>query len=127
MMRLFSNRTIDFQFVDERGRLSQLVHDGFKQVNVLESKKGVQRGAHYHKQIFEAFYIVYGSVEVTFKNKMNEQQIVIFKKGDFFEIPPLVLHNMFFLEDCLMVQMYDNPVENSNGEKDIFTEDDFYL
>lgn len=123
-MNLYSLKKIDFQHVDSRGSLTQLVHDGFKQINVLLSNKGAKRGAHYHKRAIEAFYVFSGSVEVTLWNKSN-REIVVFKKGDFFEIHPYVLHDMFFPEDCLMVQMYDVPVENNDGTKDIFTEEDF--
>ena len=27
----------DFEFVDERGKLVQLIHDGYKQINVITS------------------------------------------------------------------------------------------
>ena len=124
-MILYKTKKIDFQHVDDRGSLTQLIHDGFKQINVLHSKKGVQRGSHFHKRSIEAFYVISGSVKVTLISKEEKNEIV-FSKNDFFEIYPNVLHNMLFLEDCLMVQMYDEPVENVDGTKDIFTEDDFY-
>ena len=123
-MSLFIKRKVDFQHIDNRGSLIQLIHNGFKQINVLDSKKGVERGSHFHKRSVEAFYVISGSVEVTLCDK-NNKEIVVFNKGDFFEIHPFILHNMLFLEDCLMVQMYDEPVENPNGTKDIFTEDEF--
>ena len=123
-MSLYIKRTIDFQHNDERGSLSQLIHDGFKQINVLESKKGVERGSHFHKESVEAFYVISGSVKVILWDK-NKKEEVIFSKGDFFEIHPFVLHNMLFLSDCLMVQMYDIPVEKEDGKKDIYTEEDY--
>ncbi|MBO7573840.1 MAG: WxcM-like domain-containing protein [Bacilli bacterium] len=123
-MSLYTARKIDFQHIDERGSLSQLIHDGFKQINVLESKKGVERGSHFHKESIEAFYVISGSVKVILWSK-NEKEEVVFNKGDFFEIHPFVLHNMLFLSDCLMVQMYDRPVEKEDGTKDIYTEVEF--
>jgi dTDP-4-dehydrorhamnose 3,5-epimerase-like enzyme len=36
----------DFVFEDERGSLVQLVRDGYKQINVVTSKAGVERGRH---------------------------------------------------------------------------------
>ena len=124
-MSLYTNREVDFQHIDSRGSLTQLIHDGFKQINVLDSKKGVERGSHFHKRSIEAFYVVSGSVQVSLWGR-GSSETVIFSKGDFFEINPFILHNMLFLEDCLMVQMYDFPVENIDGTKDIFTEDEFY-
>ena len=123
-MTLYNLRTLDFRFNDARGSLVQLVHEGFSQVNVLESGAGATRGAHFHKRATEAFYVVNGSVEVTLGNKETTER-VMFHQGDFFEIPPFVLHNMHFPEDCLMVQLYSIPVENRDGTKDIYTEDEF--
>lgn len=123
-MALYNIRTPDFRFADGRGSLVQLVHEGYAQINVLESKAGSTRGAHFHKRATEAFYVVNGNVEVTFIKETTEK--VTFRPGDFFEVLPLVLHNMYFPEDCLMVQMYDIPVENEDGTKDIFTEAEFH-
>lgn len=124
-MDLYKTREVDFQHKDVRGSLTQLIHEGFVQINVLESIKGAERGAHLHKRSIEAFYIITGSVEVEFIGN-DSKEIITFKQGDFFEIYPYVLHNMYFPEDCLMVQMYDKPVENKDGTKDIFMEEDFY-
>lgn len=124
-MALYDIRKPDFQFADGRGSLVQLVHEGFSQVNVLESKSGSTRGAHFHKRAREAFYVVNGSVEVTLIKNKETTETVIFRQGDFFEIFPFVLHTMYFPEDCLMVQMYNIPVENKDGTKDIFTEAEF--
>lgn len=48
----------DFSFADERGALTQLCREGWKQINVTSSKAGVFRGGHYHKNNKEAFYII---------------------------------------------------------------------
>lgn len=120
-MALYLKREVDFNNTDYRGSLTQLIHDGFKQINVLETKKDVERGGHYHKHCVEAFYVISGSVKVTLWNE-QEQEIVVFNKGDFFEIKPYIFHKMFFLEDSIMVQLYNEPVENADKSKDIFTE-----
>ena len=124
-MELYRIRGVDFQHKDERGSLTQLIHDGYNQVNVLETKKGSTRGVHFHKESVEAFYLITGSVDAEFIGKESNESIK-FRAGDFFEIPPYVLHNMVFPEDCIMVQMYDKPVEKSDGSKDIYMEDEFY-
>lgn len=124
-MRLYNLRNVDFQHKDDRGSLVQLIHEGFSQINVLESKAGAERGAHYHKRAIEAFYIINGSVVVSLWSKEAEET-VRFERGDFFEIYPKVLHNMHFPKDCFMVQMYNIPVENEDGTKDIFAEEEFY-
>ena len=84
----------DFSFADERGSLVQLAHSGWKQINVLHTKAGVKRGGH------------------------NEDLIV--KSGDFFCFPPYVVHSLEFRADTTLVALYDTPVEQGDGTKDIF-------
>lgn len=108
----------DFKFSDNRGTLVQLVHGGYTQVNIITTKQGVLRGNHYHKLSHEAFYIISGSVKVTLTSNGIRQE-TLFQSGDFFKIPPMVLHEMFYPEDCVMVALYDRPIENEHGEKDI--------
>lgn len=120
-MELVQVLQADFEHSDGRGRLTQLVHGGFQQVNVLTTKRGVTRGGHFHKLSREAFYVVSGSVEVELKT-LDRAERAVFRAGDFFAVEPYVSHSMFFPEDCVMVQMYDRPVEQPNGEKDIYSE-----
>lgn len=122
MMSLYKLLNADFEHEDDRGKLVQLVHDGYKQVNILYSNKGTLRGRHYHKISNEAFYVISGSVNVKLSRDGVTEQ-VIFKKGDFFLIPPYTMHSMNFEEDCVMAAMYDIPVEKENGEKDIYSEE----
>lgn len=113
----------DFSFCDERGTLTQLVHDGFKQVNVIFSKKGVARGMHYHKENKEIFYIISGSVKLKVsKDTETEYEEYIFKADDMFLIPQFVKHSFFYEEDTLKVSMYNIGVEYGNGTKDIYLE-----
>lgn len=118
-MAFYRILTPDFEHADERGKLSQLTHGGYEQINVLSSKKGVTRGGHYHRISREAFFVADGSVEVTF-TRDGETETATFKKNAFFEIPPLVSHSMFFPEDCILVALYDIPVERDDGTKDIY-------
>lgn len=116
---LYKMLDADFRHIDERGSLVQLVHEGYKQVNVIISKGGIVRGGHYHKLNFEAFYVVNGSFEVTFlKNGVEEKSI--FHTGDFFEIEPYTGHIFTYLQDTVLIGLYNVGVEKENGEKDIF-------
>jgi len=108
----------DFSFQDERGSLTQLVRKGFNQVNVIESKAGALRGGHYHRINREAFYIISGAVKLSL-HKDGMEETVRFVAGDMFAIPPMVSHEFVFLEDTLLVSLYDKGVELENGDKDI--------
>ncbi len=121
-MSLFERMNINFQFSDQRGTLMQLVNDGYQQINLIESKKGVFRGGHFHKVSKEAFFVINGSVDVTFKLG-SETEIVHFVKNDFFFLKPFIIHGMHFPEDCLLLALYDKPVELVDGTKDIYHEE----
>lgn len=111
----------DFEFADERGKLTQLVHDGYRQINVVHSKAGTFRGGHCHKHNREAFYIIEGSFELTVRKNGVEKKHT-FSAGDMFAIEAEVYHNFHYLTDTVLVGMYDNGVELENGTKDIIAE-----
>ncbi len=121
MSNLIEFLTPDFSFVDERGSLYQLCHNGWTQVNVSTTKKSVKRGGHYHKQTKEAFFIISGKIALQLQKEDKEQDITV-KSGDFFCFSPYVKHSFNFLEDTTMVALYDKGVELAGGEKDIYTE-----
>ena len=113
----------DFVFEDERGTLTQLIHEGYNQINVVTSKAGVERGNHYHALNREGFYVVDGSflLEAILNGKSESYQ---FKKGDMFIIEPNVMHRFVYLEDTVLVAFYDKGVELPDGTKDIIAEAD---
>lgn len=111
----------DFEFADERGKLTQLVHEGYKQINVVHSKAGTLRGGHCHKLNKEAFYIIEGSLELTVRKDGVEEKYT-FGAEDMFAIKALVYHDFRYLSDTILVGMYDNGIELENGEKDIVAE-----
>lgn len=114
MLKILST---DFHFEDQRGTIEQLVHQGYRQVNVITSRRGVVRGGHFHKLNHEAFYIVSGSLELTVNEEVRH-----FSAGDFFGIEPYDVHSFVFLEDTVLVSMYSAGVELADGTKDIYAE-----
>lgn len=115
---LYQKLKSDFKFADDRGTLIQLVHTGYSQVNVVTSKAGTLRGDHYHKRSTEAFYVISGVVNMTLR-RGDKKEKAVFQSGDFFQIEPYTVHDMFYPEDTVLVALYDIPIELENGEKDI--------
>lgn len=109
----------NFEFEDERGRLTQLVREGFSQFNIIFSRAGVLRGNHFHRLNREAFFVISGKFELT-TQKNEVKKSYFFSDGDMFLIPPLVIHSFFYQTDTVLASMYDIGVELPNGEKDIF-------
>ena len=112
----------DFSFADERGLLVQIAHEGVAQVNAVFTKKGAVRGRfHYHKAAKEQFFVISGKLKLeVFRDNTREEYV--FGRGEVFLIPPLVRHNFIYLEDTLLVLMYDKCVENDAGTKDIYSD-----
>ena len=114
----------NFEFRDERGELVQLVREGFKQVNVITSHVNMVRGGHYHKQNTEVFYIIFGKCKVVVENSKGECEEQIFSSGDMFKIEAFVMHSFEYMEETLLISMYDNGVELED-RMDIYTTFDY--
>lgn len=111
----------DFVFNDDRGNITQLVHAGYAQVNVIFSRKGSIRGRHYHKQNDEVFYIISGKCRVTLEDESGEIESYIFTDGDIFKIMPFISHQFEYLNDTVLVSMYSNGVELGDGLMDSYS------
>ena len=109
----------DFEFKNENGTLIQLVHEGWKQVNVIFSNATGVRGGHYHKYNKECFYVYSGNFKLVVWNESEKEEYQM-KTGDMFLINPFVYHTFEYSEDTILVSMYNNGVELENGEKDIW-------
>jgi len=111
----------NFTFEDERGCLTQLVREGQRQINVVTTRGGVFRGGHYHKENVETFYVAYGRFRFTAqRGGIREERE--FAAGDMFQVEPYVLHGFDYLEDSLVVALYDKGVEHADGTLDSYTE-----
>ena len=110
----------DFTFENEAGRLNQLVHEGWKQINAIFSAGGSVRGGHYHKYNKECFFVLAGSFRLTvYKDDVREEYEM--KQGDMFVIPEYVCHDFVYHKDTYLVAMYDHGVELSEDVKDIWS------
>ena len=94
----------NFIHIDERGKLTQLVRDGYKQVNVILCKKGTFRGGHYHCLNTEAFYVISGEFKLMLECKEYNEEY-IFKENDFFSVPANVKHSFEYIKDTVLVTM----------------------
>lgn len=113
----------DFEFADDRGSLTQLVHSGWQQVNYITSVAKAFRGNHYHKYNSEAFYVIRGSFRLKLeKIDHQESEEHTIHGGDFFIIRPCINHSFEFLEDTALISLYDQGVENADGTKDIWNQ-----
>lgn len=111
----------NFEYEDERGKLVQLVREGFSQINIVYSKEGVVRGDHWHDINEEAFYVIEGKLKLYISDGEANGEYE-FSKGEMFKIRKCVKHSFTFLQDTLLVSMYDIGVELGDGKKDIIND-----
>ena len=110
----------DFNFQDDRGSLTQLVHNGWNQVNYITSVSGAFRGDHYHLQNKEAFFVISGGFKLKLRDmNTGESGEYDIKAGDFFIIFPNVIHSFDYTDDTTLISFYDKGVELPDGTKDI--------
>ena len=88
-------------------------------MNVICSVAGCARGGHYHKLNSEAFYVISGSFTLALR-KGGAREAHEIKAGDMFRIGPGIAHDFHFHEDCLLVSLYSDGVEQPDGTKDIW-------
>lgn len=123
-MKMIEILTPDFTFTDDRGTLTQLVHEGFSQVNAVFTKAGKIRGNfHYHEGTKELFFVIKGKIEITAKyNGVSENYT--FSDGDMFMVNENVRHTFSYIDDTYLVALYTNPIEKEDGTKDIIPDED---
>lgn len=123
-MKLIEILTPDFAFTDDRGTITQIVHEGFTQVNAVFTKAGKIRGNfHYHKTTKELFYIIKGRIRLIARLDGTAEEY-IFSDGDMFLVNENVRHTFEYLEDTYLVGLYTSPVEKEDGTKDIIPDNE---
>lgn len=65
---------------DNRGSLTEFIKSRqFGQIFTSKTKPGISRGDHWHHTKVEKFFVVEGEAEITFRNKINDQDILTYK------------------------------------------------
>lgn len=74
--------TDDFDYTlvknsDNRGYLAEFIKSHqFGQIFISKTKPGISRGDHWHKTKIEKFFVVSGQAEITFRNKIDSQDVI---------------------------------------------------
>jgi UDP-2-acetamido-2,6-beta-L-arabino-hexul-4-ose reductase len=97
---------------DDRGWLAEFVKSkSFGQVFISRTKPGITRGDHWHHTKIEKFFVVSGTAEITFRNKLNDDQEVIryTVTGDearVLDIPTGYVHAIKNIGDDILVTIF---------------------
>ncbi len=112
------------EFEDERGYITRLVNDDsmlFRAVLYITSKKGTERGNHYHKTDFHYVYCLSGKFRYSEKDMSKpdgELESVILEPGDLVLSRPMTAHSMEFLEDTVFLAITTEHREQEKYEND---------
>lgn len=114
-------RSIEFQHEDERGWFKQIVSGKWEQMNIFLTKKGHQRGGHYHKNTTECFYVIDGEIELEVNNvATGEYSTHKSRTGGCFVVEPYESHTVTALADTIIVVLLSkkfNPKDTDIFEK----------
>lgn len=111
-----------FMHKDKRGTLEGLVNFGeWKEINLISSLAGVERGNHYHKETLELFIILEGKVNIVLENVKDSKLVgnktkQIVSKGDVFLIEPLVNHTFYVVEEARWINVLSKKIDPKNPD-----------
>lgn len=109
-----------FQFKDERGSIKGIIQEGlWKEINIIDSKKGARRGDHYHKEASELFIILSGEIRVYLQsfNEPNRTMEVSCFKGDVFIVEKGTYHTFDIRKDSQWLNALDRVVKDDTYKK----------
>lgn len=107
-------------FVDERGRILNLIDVPFTSASVITSVKGAVRGNHYHQTDYHYCWLQSGGMAYLHRkagDRTPPQRWTI-KPGQMFYTPPGYEHAMHFTEDSVLFVLARNNREMANYEAD---------
>ncbi len=104
-----------FSFKDDRGLITGLIQEGnWKEINVIDSKKGTRRGDHYHKKCTELFIMLSGRVKVYLQSvdEPDRQMIITFFKGDVFIVERGTYHTFEVIDNSTWINALDMVIKD---------------
>lgn len=111
-----------FMHTDKRGTLEGLVNFGeWKEINLISSLAGVERGNHYHKETLELFIILEGEINVILEKVKDGKLIgnkieMIVKGGDVFLIDPFINHTFRVLDEAKWLNVLSKKIDSQNPD-----------
>ena len=87
-------------FNDNRGQILNITNSLFRSCAIIKSKKNSIRANHYHKKDWHYCYVLKGEIEYYHRvhGLETKPKKIIIKAGELFFTPPMVDHEMKFLE-----------------------------
>ena len=108
-------------FEDDRGAIQPLVDMDMKSCVLITSKKGAVRANHYHTTDWHFCYVLEGEIDYYHRPTGSDQEpeIVRIRKGELCFTPPMVDHQMIFLEETTFLTLGRNSRSQEVYEADV--------
>jgi quercetin dioxygenase-like cupin family protein len=108
-------------FQDSRGEITDLVEQvPFSCATIIHSKKGVERGNHYHKKTIQYVYLMTGQLKALSQMPGQGVESAILNPGDLIENVPNESHALIAIEDSTFLVLTSGERGGKNYENDTF-------
>ena len=81
-----------------------LEHNSSYVLKKLFMKKNHQCSLQYHEMKHETLYVISGKLKLTIGEEIQKLEEVTLQENDFYVLPPLKIHRMFGITDCLYLE-----------------------
>jgi len=112
---------LDDPFINENGRIQNLLLERFTSAAVIGSKAGAVRANHYHRTDWHYTYVVVGAVDYFWRTAGSKNDLFRrrFDPGALFFTPPMVEHAMFFPVGSTIITFAKNVRDHEHHEADV--------
>lgn len=108
-------------FKDHRGEITDIVEQiDFNYATLINSKKGVERGNHYHKKTVQYVYVLSGKLRALSQMPGEKVQEAVLNPGDLIENVPNEAHALIALEDTNFLVLTSGERGGQNYENDTY-------
>jgi len=107
-----------FRFDDDRGAFLGISQgSAWREANMVETRKGMTRGGHYHKHTSELFFILEGAVKIDLLDiRTGEERQLTAEKGEIFIVEPGEVHTFCALTDAVWINMLSQPMDQNDPD-----------
>ena len=117
-------KRIDDIFINDKGRIINILFEPVQSVAIIESKRGSIRSNHYHKSDAHWLYVVSGSMMYYERDLDGSNRIeIVVNAGEMVFSDAMKIHKTKFLEDSVLISMAKKIRDHEHHEEDVVREE----
>lgn len=115
---------IDDIFVNDKGRIINILFEPVQSVAIIESKAGSIRSNHYHKSDAHWLYVVSGSMKYYERDLDGSNRVeVVVNAGEMIFSDAMKVHKTEFPVDTVLISMAKKIRDHEHHEEDVVREE----